>query len=52
MPEFNGVFSVTSVKPSKGRYGQVVALLRSASGDTVSLWSYRHSGAIDSFEVV
>lgn len=46
--EFNGVFTVMSVKPSKGRYGQVVAKL----SNNIELWSYRHSGAIDSFEKV
>lgn len=52
MSEFNGVFTVKSVKPSKGRYGQVIAELSSVTGETVSLWSYRHSGAIDSIEAV
>ena len=45
LPEFNGEFTVVSVKPSKGRYGQVIATLKNQNG-SVELWSYRHSGAI------
>lgn len=52
LAEFNGTFSVVSVKASKGRYGQVIATLKTAQGSTVELWSYRHSGAINTIEVV
>lgn len=47
LPEFNGTFKVVSVKPSKGRYGQVIASLKNSSNVSVELWSYRHSGAIN-----
>lgn len=52
LPEFNGTFTVVSVKPSKGRYGQVIATLKGLQGENVELWSYRHSGAIESIETV
>lgn len=51
LPEFNGVFTLVSLKASRGRGAQVVATLRTVSGDTLELWTYRHSGAIDSLEV-
>jgi hypothetical protein len=52
-PDFNGTFTLVSAELSKGRYGQVRArLTNDATGQTVELWSYRHSGVIDSIDVV
>jgi hypothetical protein len=43
-PELNGAFSVTSVTQLRGRGGQMV--LKTAEGPEI--WSYRHSGVIES----
>jgi hypothetical protein len=53
VPEYNGTFTVTNGRLEKGKYGQVHLWLTSErSGETVELWSYRHSGIITSFEVL
>lgn len=52
MSEFNGTFKFQSFKPSKGRYGQIVVSLKTNVGNTIELWTYRHSGAISSFSKV
>lgn len=52
-PDFNGTFTLVSAELSKGRYGQVrVRLTNDATAQSVELWSYRHSGVIDTVEVV
>ena len=47
-PELNGTFSVVSVDQLRGRGGQMV--LKTAEG--VEIWSYRHSGVIESVTAV
>lgn len=52
-PTFNGTFTLESAELSKGRYGQIRAkLVNEATGQSVELWSYRHSGAVDNIEIV
>jgi len=55
--DYNGTFTVTQGRLEKGKYGQVhLWLERSNPMDgenaSVELWSYRHSGIIEDFEVV
>lgn len=51
-PELNGSFTLNSAELSKGRFGQIVAsLTNNTTGKVVKLWSYRHSGLIDDFEI-
>ena len=52
LEDLNGVFTLSSVRASKGRYGQVVATLVNSNGKNVELWSYKHSGAVASYKVV
>lgn len=52
-PEFNGTFTLRGAELSKGRFGQVVLrLTNDATGQNIDLWTYRHSGVIDTIEVV
>lgn len=52
-PDFNGTFTLVDAQKSKGRYGQIrMHLTNDATGQNVELWSYRHSGVIDSLVVV
>jgi len=52
-PSFNGIFSVVSAQLKAGRWGQVVVdLKREDTGELVQLWSYRHSGIIQSVEPI
>jgi len=52
-PEINGTFRVTGGRQLRGRGGQIVLALENVSnGERADLWSYRHSGVIDTFEVV
>lgn len=51
-PEFDGEFEVTDSQKLKGRYGQVRMTLRRDSGETATLWSYRHSGIVTAFDVL
>jgi hypothetical protein len=48
VPELNGTFSVVSVVQLRGRGGQMV--LKTAEG--TEIWSYRHSGVIESISLV
>jgi len=50
--EFSGDFDVLSATKLKGRYGQIRLSLRAADGQSVDLWSYRHSGIITSVEIL
>lgn len=47
-PELNGTFNVVSVNQLRGRGGQMV--LKTLEG--TEIWSYRHSGVIESVTVV
>lgn len=52
-PEFNGTFTLRNAELSKGRFGQVILrLTNDATGQNIDLWTYRHSGVIDTIEVV
>lgn len=51
-PEVDGNFTVTAGRQLRGRAGQVVLTLQRDTGETVELWSYRHSGVVDRFTVV
>jgi len=51
VPEFNGEFSVRRAVQLRGRNGQVVLSLVS-SDQEFDLWTYRHSGIIESFEII
>lgn len=55
--DFNGAFTVTQGRLEKGKYGQVHLWLErdnpmDGENASVELWSYRHSGIIEDFEVV
>lgn len=50
-PEFSGEFQVTGVEKSSGRYGQMVMRLIASDGTKRNLWSYRHSGIINSIVI-
>lgn len=53
LPELNGTFKVLDRKTSKGRGGQIILTLQNtADSETVEFWSYRHSGVIQTFEIV
>jgi hypothetical protein len=56
-PDLNGVFSVLSAKLANGKFGQVRFRLtpvesRDGALFQLELWSYKHSGLIDSFELL
>lgn len=52
-PEFNGTFTLRSAELSKGRFGQVILrMTNDTTGQNVDLWTYRHSGVIDTIEVI
>jgi len=52
-PEVNGNFTVVDARQLRGRAGQVVLVLQAADSEkTQELWSYRHSGVVQSFKVV
>lgn len=52
-PSFNGNFTLESAELLKGRYGQIkVNLVNDTTGQTIELWSYRHSGIVDTIEIV
>lgn len=51
-PEINGNFTVVEARQLRGRSGQIALVLADADGNTRELWSYRHSGVVDSFIVV
>lgn len=51
-PELNGSFTLNSAELVKGRYGQLILkLTNNETQKAVEIWSYRHSGLIDSIEV-
>lgn len=50
--EFGGEYTVTQAEQLRGRYGQVKFTLRRDDGTYTSLWSFRHSGIVTSFEVL
>lgn len=57
IPEFNGTFTVINAKNEKGKYGQLHLWLvpdgqTPTPENTVEFWSYRHSGIIQSFELL
>lgn len=50
-PTYNGLFTLTSMNTMKGRWGQVVLhLVNKETGEQQELWSYKHSGVIESIE--
>ncbi len=51
-PEVNGNFTVVDARQLRGRAGQIVLTLLTQEGNTVELWSYRHSGVVTNFTVV
>lgn len=52
-PAFNGIFTVMNIFKSKGRYGQLfLNLYRENTFEKVEIWTYRHSGVIDSIEII
>jgi hypothetical protein len=57
VPEFNGRFTVMNGRLEKGKYGQVHLWLvpegqTQTEENTIELWSFRHSGVIQDFEIV
>ncbi len=50
--EFNGEYTVTQAEQLRGRYGQVKFTLMGENDTIQTLWSYRHSGIVTSFEVL
>lgn len=50
--EFGQEYTVTQAEQLRGRYGQVRMQLLADDGSTTTLWSFRHSGIITSFEVL
>lgn len=50
--QFNGIFTVNSAKLERGRYGQIHLFLTGATGNQIEVWSYRHSTAIESFDII
>ena len=50
-PAFNGTFTVNRAQLERGRYGQIHLFLTGDNGP-LELWTYRHSLAVDTFEVV
>lgn len=50
--EFGGEYTVTEAEQLRGRYGQVKFTLRREDGSYTSLWSFRHSGIVTSFEIL
>jgi hypothetical protein len=50
-PTFNGTFTVTENKASRGKFGQQILTLTNGTS-TFELWSYKHSVAITSIEAV
>jgi hypothetical protein len=53
-PEFNGVFNVDKAQLRRGRHGQVQLFLTPVSNPDrhIEIWTYRHSTAVDSFEIL
>jgi hypothetical protein len=52
-PEVNGTFTVVNARQLRGRGGQIVLTLHNPEvGDDIDLWSYRHSGVVQTFTVV
>ena len=53
VPELTGTFTVNRQTQLRGRGGQIkLSLARIGSTETVEVWSLRHSGMIQSFDVV
>jgi len=50
--EFGEEYTVTQAEQLRGRYGQVKFALRRDDGTYTSLWSFRHSGIVTSFEIL
>lgn len=50
--EYTGDFTVTEVEQLRGRHGQIRLHLQGDDGRNFTLWSYRHSGVVTSFEVL
>jgi len=50
--EFGEEYTVTQAELLRGRYGQVKFTLQRDDGSFTSLWSFRHSGIVTSFEVL
>jgi len=48
VPELDGTHTIVSARQLRGRQGQVI--LTTTNG--LEIWSYRHSGVIDNFELV
>lgn len=52
-PTFNGLFTLDSAELLKGRYGQIKAkMTNDSTGQSIEIWSYRHSGVVDEIEIV
>jgi len=50
--EFGAEYTVTQAEQLRGRYGQVKYTLQRDDGTFTSLWSFRHSGIVTSFEIL
>lgn len=50
--QFNGTFDLLSARQVRGRFGQIVLSLKNAAGESMELWSYRHSGIITRITVM
>jgi hypothetical protein len=48
---FNGTFTLRMIELKRGRYGKVLLTVANASGQSLVLDSFQHSGIITSFEV-
>ena len=52
-PEFTGVFKMKNVEKISGRYGQMIMnLVNNKTGVEKQLWTFRHSGIINSIKVL
>lgn len=52
-PEVSGIFTVVDARQLRGRSGQIVLVLQGEDGtEPVEVWSYRHSGVVQSFTVL
>lgn len=52
-PSFQGEYTLLNAVKTAGRFGQVcLSLKRVSDGEALSIWSYRHSGVVESVEVL
>jgi hypothetical protein len=51
-PEFTGIFTMKNVEKISGRYGQMIMNLVDTKNVQRQLWTFRHSGIINSIKVL